>query len=83
MKNSTTRTVFVLHMVIESVSNDKKEITIAFVNKEINYISEKLRKCLDDFCEVQLIPVTTPHKYMFMYNYLSNHKIYIGDHTDA
>ena len=57
------------------VSNDRKELiaktlTIGFVDQNSNWISERLRKCLTNgLCEVQLIPVTTPHKYVGVYSH--------------
>ena len=57
------------------VSNDRKELiaktlTIGFVDKISNWISERLRKCLTNgLCEVQLIPVTAPHKYVDVYSH--------------
>lgn len=60
-------TIFVLHMVIESVKIEKRKVAkidLVFVNNDSNHINQKLQKLLllNKTCEVQLIPVSLPHK---------------------
>ena len=77
VRYGTNDTKCVFHMVVKTADARKKNeadnttVRLKFVSQGSNYISHKVEKSLSDGkaenCEVQLIPLTLPYRYIFLY----------------